>query len=534
MNDESLDRQIIGNLLGVTTPGEVVIRIDSRIARSHPVRVGEYVSVEYGNPHVRDPVLARITEVELLNQNMPESILTGPEEFRRLLAIGDLSDGEILTAKAKIVGFIDEGGNLVSPRFSPPPGAPVRRASNAFLNRIFAQGDVVVGSLMTRPDVRVKLDIRSIVTRHLAILAMTGAGKGNTVAILVSRMLELGAPVVIIDPHGEYAGMRERLGDRLVVFGVGEDQGDGVFPLSFRCSSFSPSDYYSILKIPPNATKQMSLLRKAIRRLQDKIWGKEELIEGIKGVAKNDSNYKEQCEALLDKIELAPEFAILDKEREVPLVGNAVTPGLVTPGKVTIISLAGLSTSVQQAVVRRVASKILNGGMAWRKGDTQSEQIPCPVFMVVEEAHNFVPSRGNVSSKGILERIAAEGRKFGVGLCVVSQRPGRIDSNVLSQCNSMIILRIVNPFDQSNVENSAEALSGDLMKELPSLNTGEAVVIGPAVKHPALVKIDKFEGALGGSDPDVIRLWKEALETDDENAIITHGDDGAFDRRAWG
>ena len=100
---------------------------------------------------------------------------------------------------------------------------------------------------------------------------------------------------------------------------------------------------------------------------------------------------------------------------------------------------------------------------------------------------------------------------------MVSQRPGKVHPDILSQCNSMIILKIVNPFDQQNLEQSAEALSKDLFENLPGLNVGEAVVIGPAIKIPAVVKIDKFEGELGGDDIDIISMWKKANKEEDKN-----------------
>ncbi|MCK5158833.1 MAG: ATP-binding protein, partial [Candidatus Heimdallarchaeota archaeon] len=164
----------------------------------------------------------------------------------------------------------------------------------------------------------------------------------------------------------------------------------------------------------------------------------------------------------------------------------------------------------QQTIVDLIARKIFNAGKAKVRNEPTPHKLPCAVLMVVEEAHNFIPGSGRSSS--ILKQIAAEGRKFGVGLGLVSQRPGRLDSDVLSQCNTQIILKIVNPYDQQQILRSSESLSEDLLNDLPALNVGEAVIVGPSLPIPALVKIALFDGKLGGKGVEITGSWKKALE----------------------
>jgi len=121
----------------------------------------------------------------------------------------------------------------------------------------------------------------------------------------------------------------------------------------------------------------------------------------------------------------------------------------------------------------------------------------------LEEAHVLAPFDKETLSKYWIGRIAREGRKFGIGLCLVSQRPKRLDSDSLSQANNMIILKLVEPSDQRYVQQASEALSQDLLEQLPSLNIGETVIIGPCIKVHALVKIEEFKGKLVGTDPNV-------------------------------
>jgi DNA helicase HerA-like ATPase len=524
------NRDVIGNLLGTTTPSEVTICIDPTIVRTSPLRLGEYLIIDYQSEDLSDPVLATVTEIGVTNLNMPDSILTSPREFEALSRIADLTDGEILTANARILGFLNEATELEIPRFSPPPGAQVSRAPVELLSQAFGRGQIRIGELLTDPEVEVRLNVNELVRRHLAILAITGAGKGNTVAVIISQLLEIGGAVVVIDPHSEYVSMRNELGDRMVSFSTSADASTRTHSLRFRYNGFTASDFLSILRIPPNAHKQRALFRNAFDELAGREWDYDDLLEALRQA--DDGADSEQYRSILDRMRDATEFAILDRTQEVPLDDES-SPSLVNRGRITVLSLAGLDNDLQQALVRRVAQKILRGGIAWRRQIETEDQIPCPVFLVVEESHNFVPADESVPSKRVLRRIASEGRKFGVGLCVVSQRPGKIDSNVLSQCNSMIVLRVVNPRDQTNIENSAEALSKELMKELPSLNVGEAIVFGPAVNLPALVKIDRYEGTLGGEDIDIIGAWAGNNGRSNRPRRRRHDDDGALDRRDW-
>ena len=117
----------------------------------------------------------------------------------------------------------------------------------------------------------------------------------------------------------------------------------------------------------------------------------------------------------------------------------------------------------------------------------------------------------------IIEKIASEGRKFGIFLLVVTQRPGKISSNVLSQCNSQIIMRLTNPDDMSAVRRSSEGLSEDLFNDLPGLNKGEAVVVGELTKIPTMIKISGRTSGEGGSDIDLDEALSKALEAYNRN-----------------
>ncbi len=116
--------------------------------------------------------------------------------------------------------------------------------------------------------------------------------------------------------------------------------------------------------------------------------------------------------------------------------------------------------------------------------------------MFLEEAHNFIPegaSSSDVPTKGVFETIAREGRKFLCSLVIISQRPIKLSTTVLSQCNTHIIMRITNPYDLGHIGQSSEGITNNTLKSLTSLQVGEALIVGEAVRYPVFIKVRKRE-----------------------------------------
>ncbi len=171
---------------------------------------------------------------------------------------------------------------------------------------------------------------------------------------------------------------------------------------------------------------------------------------------------------------------------------------LLKPMNLSVIDVAGVDQWVSEFVV----SKVLND--TW--GIAVNEGLPRPVFFVLEEAHNFVPGGQGANSLAapIIKRIASEGRKFGLFMVLITQRPYKVHGDTLSQCNSQIIMRLTNPQDQQAIRLSSESISEGLLADLPGLNVGEAVVLGPLVRVPVMVKVGARESKEGGNDIDVV------------------------------
>ncbi len=177
---------------------------------------------------------------------------------------------------------------------------------------------------------------------------------------------------------------------------------------------------------------------------------------------------------------------------------------LLRPMTLSVIDVAGVDQWISEFIV----AKVLNE--AW--GIAVNEGLPRPVFFVLEEAHNFVPGGQGAQSHsaGIIKRIASEGRKFGLFMILITQRPYKVHGDTLSQCNSQIIMRLTNPQDQNAVRQSSEGISEGLLADLPGLNVGEAVILGPLVRVPVMIKVGQRESKEGGNDIDVIGALERA------------------------
>jgi hypothetical protein len=127
--------------------------------------------------------------------------------------------------------------------------------------------------------------------------------------------------------------------------------------------------------------------------------------------------------------------------------------------------------------------------------------------VLIEEAHNFAPASADLVSSQVLKQILSEGRKFGVAVGLISQRPGKLDADVLSQCMTQFILRIVNPIDQAKVAESVESVGRDLLRELPALSKGQAIVAGSAVNTPVLCRVRRRLTEHGAEDVDAPARW---------------------------
>ncbi|MBE9479698.1 MAG: ATP-binding protein [Chloroflexi bacterium] len=174
---------------------------------------------------------------------------------------------------------------------------------------------------------------------------------------------------------------------------------------------------------------------------------------------------------------------------------------------ITVLDVSGLPSEALSTIVGTLL-RIVYDMLFWAL-DLPISGRKQPLLVVLEEAHLFLPEGGDSPAHRTVSKIAKEGRKYGVGLCVVTQRPGEIESTVLSQCGTMIALRLTNTQDRSKVEAAMPDDLGALSAMLPSLRTGEGLVIGEAMPIPSRIQFYKAGAKPVGDDPDVPSAWRQ-------------------------
>lgn len=191
---------------------------------------------------------------------------------------------------------------------------------------------------------------------------------------------------------------------------------------------------------------------------------------------------------------------------------------------VTVIDLSGIPFEVLSITVSLISRILFEYGYYYKKILNDGIDCETPLLLVYEEAHKYVPKSDLVkyrASKNAIERIAKEGRKYGVTLGIVSQRPSEISETIFSQCNNFIAMRLTNPDDQNYVKKLLPDTIGDLTNYLPSLQSGEALIIGESIILPSLVKIDFPEKEPKSTDINYLDIWKEKWKDDVNFELIT-------------
>jgi hypothetical protein len=518
-------------------------------------------------------VWAKVKRIERLNPLFPseaghELAATQTDPFDTILSLSR----EMVTAVCQVLGSEliagTGGGKLDQLRYPPQPASRVYRPDSLDIARVVlgelqqtqkAQSRALdLATLSNRPEVDVKVDGHAIVSRHLAILAMTGAGKSVTSRRIIEQLAAKNYPMVIFDPHGDYTGLIkvkgledkvtryygqfpiyeqspenvitviENLGWQLAnthrtmfedlffgsyAFGFGQPDRSSeraqwlseylgnpkISEYGIKANLFFLADFTQAL-VKAGKTQDSETLASIVE------WtGREQLNIDKKNAGWLEgfpNNLRVAAKRLLQMETISKKVSIDSK----PLPNDRTS--LVSYGGISIVSLAGYTGDFQATIYRLVAEAIFNARV--------SNELKLPVLLVLEEAHNFAPASASTQAEKsaitTTKQIAQEGRKFGVGLILISQRPSRLDETTLSQCNSYIIMRMVNPADQNFVRRVVETLGEDEARLLPDLDVGEAILSGQLINFPVLVRIKKSESEGEHEERDAFEELESARE----------------------
>lgn len=409
----------------------------------------------------------------------------------------------------------------------PIPGALIYPATSNDLRQIYASDgrtSIQVGTVFPTRDIRAGLYIDSMLGKHFALLGSTGTGKSTSAALILHRICEH-APeghIVMIDPHGEYSAAFKQTG---MIFDVSNLQ------MPYWLMNFEEHCEVFLTSTGNDRQEDMDILGKCLLQARQKnrlaeTMGKITVDSPIPYLLSDLTNLIQTEMGKLDKAtSSAPYMRIKNKIDELKadprfqfmfsgmLVGDTMAEFIAkifrmpSRGKpISIIDVSGVPSDITSTVVA-VLSRMVFDFAIWARDEKTR-----PVLLVCEEAHRYVPNEKNAdgSSVGrILSRIAKEGRKYGVSLGLITQRPSDLAEGVLSQCGTIISMRLNNDRDQAFVKAAMPEGARGFLDSIPALRNRECIICGEGVSIPIRVSFDDLEESKrpASADPSITELW---------------------------
>ena len=390
----------------------------------------------------------------------------------------------------------------------PLPGQGIFVASVAELARIYHRPDkpsIHVGSLSQAASLPVYLLTDDLLGKHFAVLGTTGSGKSCSVTVLLRSILDVApkAHMILLDPHNEY---------RRAFPGNAEVIDPTTLNLPHWLLNFEESVALFIGKTEFVATSQTNILKDAILAARrdfgtqgieaDKItvdtpvpYKLHKLLEHIDANMPSQDSKKDPYLKIKNKVQtlqqdsrfsflIRPDANVQDDLKE---IAGQYLRIPVSEMPLSIIDLSGVPSDVVDVVVSVLCRMIFDFAV-W-----SPRPVQVPIVLVCEEAHRYAPRRDDAAfqpTKQALSRIAKEGRKYGVGLGLISQRPSELAESILSQCNTLVALRMSNEQDQNFVQRALPDSVRSLVNVLPTLRTQEALVVGEGSVVPVRLRFN--------------------------------------------
>ena len=391
-------------------------------------------------------------------------------------------------------------------------------------------------------------DMNELLGKHTAVLGSTGAGKSGAVAAIIHSILERGAEagyanwkprIVILDPHNEY-GAAFPAHSKL-------STDDGTLSLPFWLLNFQETVALLIGKTEFVATSQANIIKSALmdaRKEGADVLGLEvgaitvdspvpyklaTLRARVEADKPPQASKQDSHNSILQKLDVLMADARV-KFLMAEWAGDAQDPfpGIVAQlmgggPQPRVIDLSGVPNEVA-GVSSAVIARTLFNLKVWQ---TSEERASDPVLLVCEEAHRYVPNRGEAqyeAAQEAIRRIAKEGRKYGVGLLLVSQRPSEVEATVLSQCNSWVVLRVTNDADREHVKAILPDSMAGLTKMLSGLRRQEAIFVGQAAMLPSRIMIRDLmpEQLPKSNDIDFDKGWQNVQMSDEQLKVVAN------------
>lgn len=550
-----IGKEINAEVIGVY-PNKVKISVDNLndFKAGEALKVGSYIRIPSDDG---ETVLISVIEsfsIEVSTEGKRKHLIDANP-------LGIIKDGK----------FVRGGDSIALPPKEAEP-ASTSEINDIYQSSVESTKRLEFSSLSTNPDIRVPLDGNKFFNKHIAVVGSTGSGKSHTVTKIIQTAVNgkngdyslNNSHVVIFDIHSEY---RSAFPDANFI-----DVSNLVLPYWLLTSEeleelfldSDSNDHNQRFVFRESVVKNRKLNTKGsdadkakihfdsplffdLNNVLDSAKSKnEEVIDtgdvyktgDKKGLAKTVqgslygklTNFVNRLEHKINDSRL--DFLLGEKSKLITFeetISNLLGYQQDKKSNVTIIDLSGVPFEVLSITVSLISRLMFEYGYYYKKircDSNPDEKInnDTPVLLVYEEAHKYVPNSDLVkyrASKRSIERIAKEGRKYGITLLLASQRPSEISETIFSQCNNFVAMRLTNPSDQAYVKRLLPDSLGSLIDTMPSLRAGEALLIGESIVLPSIVQIDPCDEGSQPSSNDIPywELWKEEWKTIDIDKI---------------
>ncbi len=512
--------EAIGSIVrvdGHTVEGVVMVPsgVNPREAQERVARMGSLIRIEGPESSIYGTISSLVLRSSI-----------GSSEYAwEAAAIIDIL-GELVPSAQAENGFKFQRGVSVYPVL----GSPIHLTTQEEIGHIYSRPispSVRIGTLHKNATVPAFVKINDMLGKHFAVLGTTGSGKSSTVVLLLSSFLDNlpKAHMVLIDPHNEYS---HAFGELAEV--IGQDTLKLPYWLMNHeelCEIFTSKNTATtdaerlILKdavtesrrsfmgedapFTPNVDTPVPFRLQHCTRLIEEAMGRLEKPEGSQPYLrlltridslKTDSRYSFMFQGISVVDNMVP---VLQRILRRPVNGKPIT----------ILNMAGVPAEVADVVISFVCRTIFATGV-WAENPREA-----PVLLVCEEAHRYVPrddSLGFAPTRKAIGAIAKEGRKYGISLGLITQRPSEISESILSQCGTLFALRMSNDKDQTFIKHAMPEGAEGFIKMLPTLRTQECVVVGEGVELPMRVRLDDLPPTRRpySETADFAQSWKNA------------------------
>ena len=495
----------IGRVFGEPRPLSYLFKADASIPlMTHDYVVVDVVEYEDGEAVVRE-VLGEI--MSLTSKS--------PLATEEVSAVFTSEDYTYKVGKVKVLGYL-RNHLVYLPRTPVMPNAPVRLAPKELLQSFFAKKEdkvvVSIGNVLMRPDIPISIDL-SEMARPGLVAGSTRSGKSFAVGTLIERILrETPFPVVVLDVHNDYVYMNQKPdgteaeGYNVVVYhplnaklqpDITATKKEMLFPMNkisaeelmafFQTTGELQEIYIKNIIRELKATKNPFDLEDVIKAINDKL-SKTDL-EG-KSVIKREDHLRWMH--MRERLE--------DLNEDIPFKAAGIEADeFFKPKTLSVVSLNGLRASIQDVYASHVINILLHKLMH----DRGKEEA---IFLFVEEAHRMVSADAKKFSVDTVKTAVREGAKFGLFTTLITQSPSAIDPNIVNNIGNFMVFRLINEKDKNIITEASETVSQDVVNDLPSLNVGEAAMVGDFVPISTLVKVTGRTTRHGGMTPDLRRI----------------------------